>query len=155
MKPTSPSPCYQCLPDRSEQDQPDVILRPTRPIAIDGCSGGDRRSRAQKLHHVRAIPRAHPTPLAALRHFADHCPALAQLGTTKLAIPDALDIPPARAWARAEVSGLEDDVRAELRRGRLEKAIIAPYIDWLSSNLVLSERETAWLATKQMLVVFT
>ena len=135
-------------------------MRPTRPVAIDGCSGGDRRSRAQKLHLAYAPVRARTRSLlTALRHFADHCPAPSQLSMTKLAISDALDVPPApRGGGRAR--GLRFlDLKMTLARnydgGRLEKAIVARYVDWLFPNLVLSERETAWLATKQMLVVFT
>ena len=79
---------------------------------------------------------------------------------TKLAIPDALDVPPAPRSDRRRGHGLRFlDLKMTFARnydgGRLEKAIIAQYIDWLFPNLVLSERETGWLATKQMPGMFT
>ena len=75
---------------------------------------------------------------------------------TRFAIPDA----PRSGRRRAHGHGLRFlDLKMTFARNydgvRLEKAIVARYVDWLFPNLVLSERETAWLATKQMPGMFT
>ena len=100
--------------------------------------------RAQKLHIGWAPYRAHTRPpLTSLRHFAEHCPALEQLCMTKLGIPDALDLP-AAPRERAHPLRLLDLKMTFARNydgGRLEKAIIAQYLDHLFPNLVLNDRQ--------------
>ncbi|PIL34355.1 hypothetical protein GSI_03130 [Ganoderma sinense ZZ0214-1] len=100
--------------------------------------------RVQKLHIGWAPYRAHTRPpLTSLRHFAEHCPALEQLCMTKLGIPDALDLPAApRATAHPlRLLDLKMTFARNYDGGRLEKAIIAQYLDHLFPNLVLNDRE--------------
>ncbi len=114
--------------------------------------------RVQKLHIGYAPYRPHTRPpLTSLRHFAAHCPALEQLCMTKLGIPDALDVPSApRASAHPlRLLDLKMTFARNYDGGRLEKAIIAQYLDHLFPNLVLSDRETGVGDAKGLGSMFT
>ncbi|KAI1789127.1 hypothetical protein LXA43DRAFT_1022645 [Ganoderma leucocontextum] len=110
-------------------------------------------TRVQKLHIAYAPFRPHTRPpLTSLRHFADHCPQLQQLSMTKLGIPDVLDLPAAPRESRHPLRLL--DLKMTFTRnydgGRLEKAIIAQYLDHLFPNLVLTVREMGVGEAKQL-----
>ncbi|TBU22268.1 hypothetical protein BD311DRAFT_811619 [Dichomitus squalens] len=114
--------------------------------------------RVQKLHIAYAPFRAHTRPpLTSLRHFADHCPELVQLSMTKLAIPDALDVPvvPREGAHPLRFLDLKMTFARNYDGGRLEKAIIAEYIDHLFPNLVLNDREVNAVGPKQLPAMFT
>ena len=113
--------------------------------------------RVRKLHLGFAPFRPHTRPpLTSLRHFADHCPTLEQLSMTKLGIPDALDLP---TTPRGEGKGhplrlldLKMTFARNFEGSRLEKAIIAQYLDHLFPNLVLSDDQRREGEGKPLLV---
>ena len=100
---------------------------------------------ARAWKDVRGLHLSYPPflsypPLTALRHFSEHCPVLEDLSMTKVSVPETLDVPPAIAGSTAHpLRSLDLKMTFGQVGTRLEKALIAQYIDHYFPSLILCE----------------
>ncbi|KAI0688479.1 hypothetical protein C8T65DRAFT_589473 [Cerioporus squamosus] len=115
------------------------------------CGDEDIAEIARAWRHIRTLSLAYSPigavrirpSLASLQLFAEHCPQLRRLSMTKVTLPDDIEVP---AVARSPAHPLEDlDLKmtfaVSMDHGRLEKALLAQYIDHLFPRLVLRDPE--------------
>ncbi|TFK94505.1 hypothetical protein K466DRAFT_593507 [Polyporus arcularius HHB13444] len=148
--PTATSPSYSAIirPLLGLPDLEDVEICLAN--AVISCGDEDFAEIARAWKHIQSLCLAYSPigsrtrpPLTSLQHFADHCPQLRQLAMTKLTIPDDIEVP---SVARSPPHplmylDLKMTLAVNLNHGRLEKTLLAQYINHLFPNLVLRDAE--------------
>lgn len=105
---------------------------------------------ARAWKHLRSLflsyaPLLSYPPLTSLHHFSEHCPELQVLSMTKLSIPETIEVATAPRKTAHTLCSLDLKLTFSQNAdvsGRLEKAMIARYIDYLFPNLVLCDPHT-------------